>query len=163
MPHEHRIENYRATFGIITCSSTRTRENDESGMKIMELVQGAGHDVLEYAVVDDDSEKIKDAVRRSVLKCDAVIISGGTGITSRDVTVDAVRSISQFEMTGFGHVFAILSYNRIGTSAVMSRSTAFVVDRKPVFCLPGSPEAADLGVRHLILDQIDHIHHELVR
>jgi molybdenum cofactor biosynthesis protein B len=91
------------------------------------------------------------------------VISGGTGLTKNDVTIEAISSISEFEITAFSTIFSLLSYEEIGTSAIMSRSSAFVVDRKPVFCLPGSPKAAELGVKKIVLEQIDHIHHELNR
>lgn len=163
MEGEHRIPDYSARFAVITCSSTRRPENDESGKAIISAVTSAGHTVPVYMVVDDDIAEIQSAVRESLQKCDAVIITGGTGITSRDVTPQAVSSIAEYEMTGFGHLFSQISFREIGPSAVMSRSTAYIVGRKPVFCLPGSPGGSLLGVKEIILRQIDHIIHELRR
>jgi molybdenum cofactor biosynthesis protein B len=161
--HDHRISGFIASFHVITCSSTRTMDNDDSGRGIVNAIREKGHRVSGYQIVDDNVDDIKRAVMAGLESSDAVIITGGTGITSRDVTIEAVRSIADFEMTGFSHVFALISFQRIGASAIMSRSTAFIVGRKPVFCLPGSPAGSMLAVSELILDQIDHIHHELGR
>ena len=161
--HEHRIRDFRASIGVITCSNSRTEETDDSGRRIRELVTEAGHKISGYFVVRDEENLIIATVRELLPQSDAIIISGGTGITVHDVTIDAVSSIAEYELTGFGRVFSFLSYGEIGSSAILSRATAFVVERKPVFCLPGSPQAAALGVSGLILDQIDHFCHELSR
>ena len=161
--HHHEVEKFTGKFGVITCSSSRTEDEDESGKTIMELLENAGHEVVSYDVIMDDRDLIREKVQKFLEECDAIIISGGTGITRYDVTVQAVSSLAEYEMTGFGHVFASLSYQEIGTDAALSRSTAYVVDRKPVFCLPGSPAGARLGVADIILKQISHIHHELNR
>ncbi len=163
MDGDHRIANFSAKFAVITCSSTRKPENDVSGNGIVAEVTKAGHSVPVYAVVNDDVAEIRHAIKEALKKCDAAIITGGTGITSRDVTLEAVSPIAEYEMSGFGHLFSQISFREIGTSAVMSRSTAYIVDRKPVFCLPGSPAGSLLGVREIILKQIDHIIHELRR
>lgn len=163
MDHDHRIKDFHANFSIITCSSTRTKENDDSGRSIVEAVTKAGHIVLNYHVINDDLNVIRKTVEMLIERSDAIIITGGTGITSRDVTIEAVSSIAEYEMTGFSSVFSIISFREIGTSAIMSRATAFIVKRKPVFCLPGSVSGALLAVESIILQQIDHIHHELQR
>ncbi|GGM67349.1 molybdenum cofactor biosynthesis protein B [Thermogymnomonas acidicola] len=160
---EHRISNARFSFGVITASSTRTKETDTSGHRVQEILKAAGHSVGYYEVVKDDIEAIRASVLQAIIGADAVIVTGGTGITSRDVTIEAVSGISRRELTGFAHVFAILSYSRIGTSAALSRSTAFDVAGKPVFCLPGSPGAAALGTEEIIVREIDHFIHELRR
>jgi molybdenum cofactor synthesis domain len=158
--HEHRIENLKARFSVIVCSSTRTKENDTSGQEINSSLKEAGHEVSFYEVVRDDPEMIEESVKRAISKSDVLIISGGTGITSRDVTIETVRSMAEKEIHSFSTVFALLSYQQIGTSAIMSNSSAFLIDRKPVFCLPGSPSGASLGVKGIILKEIDHILHE---
>ncbi len=163
MEGDHRIANFSAKFAVITCSSTRRPENDDSGKGIIAEVTRSGHSVTVYRVVNDDVAEIQNAIKESLAQCDAVIITGGTGITSRDLTPQAVSPLAEYEMTGFGHLFSQISFREIGTSAVMSRSTAYIVGRKPVFCLPGSPGGALLGVREIVLKQIDHIIHELGR
>lgn len=161
--HEHRIENFTAKFGVLVCSSTRDEKTDEAGSRILSLLKDKGHKISHYEVVKDDPETVRRTVSEFLADSDAVIISGGTGITAHDITVDTVSEMADYEMSGFGHLFSILSYREIGTSAIMSRASAFIVSRKPVFCLPGSPAGAELGVRDIILEQIDHIHHELER
>ena len=161
--HQHEPNNFRGSFGVITCSSTRTKADDTSGKAVIKLIKGAGHEVAHYDVIRDDEELIRRTALEFLNGSDAVIISGGTGITKHDVTIQAISGISEYEMSGFSHVFALMSYQEIGTSASLSRSTAFIVNRKPVFCLPGSPAGAALGVEGIILKQIGHIHHELNR
>lgn len=161
--HQHETKDFTGKFGVITCSSTRTQEDDDSGKTIMDLLENSGHEVVSYEVIRDDEKLIRKTVLDFLEDCDAVVISGGTGLTKHDVTVQAVSSISEYEMTGFSHLFAMLSFQEIGSNAALSRATAFVVERKPVFCLPGSPAGASLGVSRIILEQISHIHHELNR
>ncbi len=161
--HEHRIENFKAKFGVLVCSSTRDVKSDEAGSKIISLLKENGHQVSRYEVVKDNADDIRRNVVEFLGDSDAVIISGGTGITKHDVTIETVSGLAEYEMKGFGHVFALLSFQEIGASASLSRASAFVVLRKPVFCLPGSPKGAELGVKEIILKEIDHIHHELNR
>ena len=161
--HEHRIEDFHAKFGVLICSSTRSMENDESGTSIIKLLEKNGHEVSNYEIVKDDEAEIIKMVLEFIKDADAVVISGGTGITLRDVTVEAVARIAEYEMKGFSTIFSMLSFKEIGSSAMLSRASAFVVHRKPVFCLPGNPGGASLGIEELILKEIDHIHHELNR
>ncbi|MCL4438648.1 MAG: molybdopterin-binding protein, partial [Candidatus Thermoplasmatota archaeon] len=104
--HEHRIENLKARFSVIVCSSTRTKENDTSGQEINSSLKEAGHEVSFYEVVRDDPEMIEESVKRAISKSDVLIISGGTGITSRDVTIETVRSMAEKEIHSFSTVFA---------------------------------------------------------
>lgn len=161
--HEHRIEDFKGRFGVLVCSSTRDSKSDEAGSKIISLLKQAGHEISRYEVVKDDVDIIRRNVVEFLDQSDALIISGGTGISRYDVTTEAVGSLAQYELKGFGHVFAYLSYEEIGTSAILSRASAYVVLRKPVFCLPGSPKGAEMGVSRIILKEIDHIYHELNR
>ncbi len=159
--HEHRIPNFLPVFSILVASSSRTKEDDTSGGKLLELLKEKGYGVSSYNVVKDDSELIKSSALEMLQDSDALIISGGTGMSKRDFTIQAIRSISSKEMTGFAHVFSILSFQEIGTPAIMSNATAFVVRDKPVFCLPGSPSGAMAGLEKIILREIDHVVHEL--
>lgn len=161
--NEHRIKNLRINFSVIVCSSTRNKDNDASGAEIRNLLQNAGHAVTFYEVIPDNIDLIMETSLKALELSEALIISGGTGITSHDVTVEALRKISSKEIRGFGITFTMMSYQQIGTSAIMSGSTAFLVGRKPVFCLPGSPSGAALGVEGIILKEIDHIMHEAGR
>lgn len=161
--HDHRISDYHAKFGVIVCSSTRDERTDQAGSIIKSLLAEHGHETVKYSVIKDSVDIIKNTVAEFLKECDSVIISGGTGITRFDVTTEAVSSIAEYEMSGFAHVFAFLSFQEIGSSAILSRASAYIVDRKPVFCLPGSPSAAATGVEKIILREIDHIQHELNR
>lgn len=161
--HDHRIPGLKPSFSILVASSTRKKETDTSGQLLTELIMERGYGVISYEVVTDDPELIKGKVMEFLETSDAVIISGGTGISSRDFTVQAVRSISSKEIAGFSTVFSMVSFDEIGPSAIMSSASAFVVSGKPVFCLPGSPSGAKTGVEKIILPEIDHIIHELNR
>ena len=160
---DHRIENLKVRFSVIVCSSTRTKENDSSGQEIQQAIREAGHEITYYEVLKDDPEAIRSGVTDALKGSDALVISGGTGITSHDITIETVRSMSQKEMHSFSTIFALISYQQIGTSSIMSNSSAFLIDRKPVFCLPGSPSGASLGVRGIVIREIDHILHEAGR
>ena len=159
--HEHRIPGLKPSFSVLVTSSTRDRETDTSGQPLVGLLKEKGYDVAAYDVVDDDADLIRAKVEEFLMKSDALVISGGTGISGRDVTVQAVRSISSKEIGGFAAVFSMLSFNEIGTSAIMSSASAYVVSNKPVFCLPGSPSGARTGVEKIIIPEIDHIIHAL--
>lgn len=159
--HEHRIPGFKPRFSVLVASSSRKKSTDTSGQPLVDFLRGRGYEVAGYDVVTDDPETIKSRVKDFLENSDAVIISGGTGISSRDFTVQAVRSIASKEITGFSTVFSMISYEEIGTSAIMSSASAFVVSNKPVFCLPGSPSGAMTGVEKIILPEIDHMVHEL--
>lgn len=159
--HEHRMPGFKPSFSVLVASSTRTKEDDTSGGPVIELLRSKGYGVAGYEVINDDASLIAEKTKKLLEESDALIISGGTGISKRDFTIDAVRSVSRKEIKGFSSVFSLLSFQEIGTSAIMSSASAFVVDGKPVFCLPGSPSGLMMGVVKIILPEIDHIIHEL--
>lgn len=159
--HDHRIPSLNPKYSVLVVSSTKTEDTDTSGRAIINFLESENKQVVNYGISDDDIAEIRSKVREFLAGSDAVITSGGTGISSRDVTIEAVRGISTREIPGFSAVFSFLSYNEIGVSAIMSGSSAFVVDGKPVFCLPGSPKGALLGTREIVVKELDHIIHEL--
>lgn len=159
--HEHRIPGLKPVFSILVASSTRSKGNDSSGDAIRTILESEGYEVSGYDVVTDDTDAIKKRAEELLSASDALIISGGTGISARDVTIHSIRDAASKEIPGFAHVFSLMSFQEIGTSAIMSGSSAFVVGKKPVFCLPGSPAGARLGVEKIILPEIDHIVYEL--
>ncbi len=161
--HDHISPGEKATFSILTCSSTRVPENDESGKTLQDILYDAGFQVADKKIVKDDLTEIVSVVRKMIEKCDILLITGGTGITKYDVTIEAVRSISEKEMTGFMVQFQILSSKEVGTAAMLSGASGFIVERKAVFCLPGSPKAASLGLKGIIIPEATHIIHELRR
>lgn len=153
-------------FAVFVCSSSRFREwqrkgrvDDPSGDLILELLEGAGHTVVLRGVVPDDGAVIRQSVLNALGMddVDAVITCGGTGVSARDVTVEAVRPLLEKELPGFGELFRRLSYDEIGSAAVVSRALAGVVKGKAVFVLPGGPQAVRLCVERLILPEAPHI------
>jgi molybdenum cofactor biosynthesis protein B len=152
-------------FGLLTVSDTRTAGDDESGRVMRELVLGAGHTVYAAEIVPDDPPAVADRVLSWALdpSCEAVVASGGTGLSARDHTVEAVSGAFDVRIDGFGELFRHLSFDEIGSRAMLTRAVAGVVRGTPVFLLPGSPAAARLGLTRLILPEIAHLVGELRR
>lgn len=149
---------------VITVSDTRTKESDKSGQTMMNLLESAGHVIVDYAIVKDDGESIKNAVLKGCAnpEIDAVLTNGGTGIAMRDVTIETVQSLFDKEISGFGELFRMLSYQEdIGSAALLSRAAAGVVHNKAVFSTPGSTGAVKLAMNRLILPEIAHVVREL--
>jgi molybdopterin adenylyltransferase len=150
-----------AGIAVITISDTRTRSDDKSGDILAERIQSAGHNLADRVIVKDDVRQIRAAVRKLVKRkdVDAVLTTGGTGLTGRDVTIEAIRPLFDKEIEGFGVVFHMVSYAKIKTSTMQSRATAGVVAGKYVFCLPGSPGACRDGWDEILVHQLDYRHH----
>ena len=146
-------------FGLITVSDTRSPEDDVSGRTLSGLAHVAGHRVEETAVVPDDVAAIRGAVRRmlGLPGVDVVILTGGTGFSPRDVTIDAVRPLLDQPVEGFGELFRALSYQQVGAAAMLSRATAGLAGAKAVFLLPRSPKAVSLAMEKLILPETGHL------
>jgi len=144
-------------IAVLTVSDTRTRENDTSGDVIQERLTTAGHKVAARAILRDDVEKLREQLRAWVAdkSVDAVISTGGTGLTKRDVTPEAFEALFTKTIPGFGELFRWLSYGEIGTSTIESRAFAGVADDTLVFCLPGSTGACRTGMDKIILPQLD--------
>ena len=150
---------------IVTISDTRTEETDKSGQLLHELLKEAGHKVT-YEIVKDDKESIQQAVLAGYHKedVDVVLTNGGTGITKRDVTIEAVSALLDKEIVGFGELFRMISYlEDIGSSAMLSRAIGGTIGRKVVFSMPGSSGAVRLAMNKLILPELGHITFELHR
>ncbi|AGK62061.1 molybdopterin adenylyltransferase [Archaeoglobus sulfaticallidus PM70-1] len=160
--HETRLD-FRV--GIVTVSTSRFEkygnlrgidkipEDDGSGREIFEAFKDLATD---YALVADDVEAIKNTVSEMLKECDAVIVNGGTGLNPKDVTIEAIEPLLEKKIDGFGEIFRYLSYKEVGTSAILSRATAGIVNSKAVFCLPGSRNAVELGLR-IIRESLAHI------
>lgn len=150
--------------GIITISDTRTFENDTSGALIRTALLQSGHAVLRYDIVKDDSAQIKAIVQSFEADgCKVIITNGGTGIARRDSTFEAIDSLLEKRLPGFGEIFRMLSYEDIGPGAILSRATAGVYGRSLIFCLPGSSGAVRLALDKLILPELVHLVWETVR
>ena len=146
------------TIAIMTVSDSRTVENDTSGDALVSLLQEAGHKLFEKQIVIDDIYQIRDAVSGWIANTDVnvVITTGGTGITGRDSTPEAVGVLLDKKIDGFGEVFRHLSYEEIGTSTISSRAIAGVANATFLFCLPGSTGACRTGWKKLISHQLDY-------
>ena len=162
--HRHRDSAPdRVRVAVLTISDTRTPETDTGGDTIDELMRGAGHEVVERDIVGDDATRIRtellDLLARSDV--DAVITTGGTGISARDTTYEVVDRMLEKRLDGFGEIFRMLSYEEIGAAAVLSRAVAGAVGDKLVACLPGSRNAVRLAVEKLLVPEIAHVVFEL--
>ena len=148
---------------IITVTSTRSKEDDLSGKAIMALLEAKGHTVAGYNIIKDDIPMIQAQVEGSLNDrgMEAIIINGGTGIGSKDVTIEAVKPFLEKELVGFGELFRHLSYKEIGSPAIMSRALAGVAKGKIIICLPGSTNACKLAMENLILPELGHMVHEI--
>ena len=153
-------------FAVFICSTSRYQSlqkgeefTDASGDSINALLRAAGHVVLFKRIVSDDKDMIEHAVK-SVLDnpgVDAAIFCGGTGITHTDVTIETVSPFFEKSLPGFGEIFRRLSYDKVGSAAVMSRAVAGVARAKALFCIPGSPDAVRVSVELLISTEAGHI------
>ncbi|MBD1995780.1 molybdenum cofactor biosynthesis protein MoaB [Leptolyngbya sp. FACHB-541] len=148
---------------VITVSDTRSPETDRSGQLIQELLQAAGHPLIQYVIVKDEPEQIQQQLKALCLRDDleAVILNGGTGIALRDTTYDAIERLLEKVLPGFGELFRWLSYQEIGSRAIASRAVAGVYRSKLIFSLPGSSGAVKLAVERLILPEIVHLVQQL--
>ena len=162
--HRHREsapEHVR--LAVLTISDTRTPENDTGGDTIEELMRGAGHEIVERRIVRDDAARIRTEIVNLLARpdADAVITTGGTGISARDTTYEVVDRMIEKKLDGFGEIFRALSYDEIGAAAILSRAVAGTVGTKLVACLPGSRNAVRLAVEKLLVPEISHVIFEL--
>ena len=146
------------SVAIITVSDTRTEEDDYSGKSIGEILERAGHKLVRRVIVKDEMSQIQGVLRELIEDegIQAIILNGGTGISTRDLTLEAVSTFEEKVMPGFGELFRALSYQEIGSAAMMSRAAAFVTERKVVFCVPGSEKAVRLATEKLIAPELAH-------
>ncbi|EMA44076.1 MogA/MoaB family molybdenum cofactor biosynthesis protein [Halococcus saccharolyticus] len=169
--HAHGHDFGPIGVGVVTVSTSRTLEDDPAGDAITAAIEDTDHEVATRELVDDDHDGIQGSVDALVGRedVDCVVTTGGTGVTPDDVTIEAVRPLFGKELPGFGELFRALSREEIGTRVVATRATAGVVDRSssgggtedagngvPVFCLPGSEDAARLGV-DIVIEEAPHL------
>ena len=147
-------------IAVMTVSDTRTPEDDRSGNVLAERLQTAGHRLADRNVVKDDLDAIAAQLRAWIANpdVDVVIATGGTGVTGRDVTPEAFQSVFEKEIAGFGEVFRMLSYDKIGTSTIQSRATAGVAGGTYLFAVPGSPGACRDAWDGILASQLDYRH-----
>ena len=144
---------------VLTVSDTRTPETDTSGLLIVEKLTANNHTVIAHAIVPDEVDQIEDTLKAGIddPKTDAIIITGGTGIAPRDVTIEAVEGLITKGIPGFGEIFRALSFEEIGPAAMASRATAGTAGDTLIFATPGSRGAVALAMERLILPEIAHL------
>ena len=150
---------------VLTVSDSRTPETDEGGRMIREMLTGAGHLVVGHGIEKDDPNAVELHVQGQLITPDVqvIITTGGTGITSRDSTYEAIAALLDKRLDGFGELFRVLSFQEIGPAAMMTRACAGTIGRMAVFALPGSEHAVQLAMTRLIVPEIGHIVRELRR
>jgi molybdenum cofactor biosynthesis protein B len=150
---------------VITVSDTRTLETDTGGECVAEMLAGAGHTVRARKIVPDDPDAIAVATREALEAAGvgAVILTGGTGVAPRDVTPESVEPLLERSIPGFGELFRQLSYQDIGSAALLSRATAGLAAGRVVFVIPGSRGAVRLAMEKLILPELGHLVAEAVK
>ena len=166
VPLEHKATSPRVIgCFVLTISDSKTPETDTSGALIRELLTAAGHGVVGHAIVKDEPTQVAAVIREGCgnSAVQAFVLTGGTGVTSRDSTFEAVEALLDKRLTGFGELFRMLSYEEIGAAAMMSRAQAGVVRGRALFSLPGSPNACRLALSKLIIPELGHLLREISR
>ncbi len=150
---------------VITVSDTRTEDTDTGGRAIIDLLTAAGHAIIGHTIVKDDADLLRDAVGRQLANpaVQAIVTTGGTGITSRDCTYETVTAMLWKRLDGFGELFRMLSYQQIGSAAMMSRAVAGTIAGRVVISLPGSEAAVRLAVEKLLVPELGHLIREAGR
>ena len=148
---------------MLTISDTRTETTDKSGDVIVGLLATAGHWIVGRAVVKDDPDAVRHALQAQRHGADVAITTGGTGITSRDSTYEAISGLFDKRLDGFGELFRMLSYGEIGPAAMLTRACAGTMGRMAVFVLPGSEHAVRLAMTKLVVPELGHVVRELMR
>ena len=170
-PHGSPPEQHRATAPtavgcfVLTVSDTRTPDNDTGGQVIRDLLAGGGHTVVGSKIVRDEPADVARVVREACAdpRVQVVILTGGTGITSRDSTFEAVEALLDKRLPGFGELFRVLSYEEVGAAAMLSRAQMGIHARRIVVSLPGSPNACRLALEKLLLPELGHLVREVSR
>ena len=160
-PYLRRVSEFiPVRIAVMTISDTRTLEDDRSGAVLIERLESAGHQLVDRAIVRDDVDVIRDQLRKWIddARVQVVLATGGTGVTARDVTPEALASLVTKPIPGFGELFRWLSYAEIGTSTIQSRAEAGLCGRTLVFALPGSPSACRTAWDKILASQLDARH-----
>ena len=159
---EHRRKAARPiTVSILTVSDTRTLDNDLGGQLIAELIQAAGNCVLNRAIVVDETKQIREAARHMIEAdgCEALLVTGGTGLAARDCTPEAIEPLFDAVIPGYGELFRMLSFAEIGSASMLSRASGGRVGKKVILTMPGSPAGVRLAMEKLIAPEIAHLVH----
>ena len=157
MPIDTSLDFVPINIAVITISDSRTKENDTSGDTLEKRITDAGHKMIKRTIIPDDVSKIKNTLdtMSKEEEIDCIITTGGTGLTGRDTTPEAVKAIASKHIDGFGELFRQVSFEKIGTSAIQSRAVAALINSTYVFCLPGSISACKDGWDEILQYQLD--------
>ncbi len=157
MPIDTSLDFVPINIAVITISDSRTKENDTSGDTLEKRITDAGHTMIKRKIIPDDVSQIKYTLDKmsKEKEIDCIITTGGTGLTGRDTTPEAVNSIASKHIDGFGELFRQVSFEKIGTSAIQSRAVAALINSTYVFCLPGSTGACKDGWDEILQYQLD--------
>jgi molybdenum cofactor biosynthesis protein B len=166
-PHQqHRAESPRhVRCAVITVSDTRTLDTDTGGQAVVDHLTTAGHTVVARQIVPDESEHLRPLVLALVERndLDAILLTGGTGITRRDQTYETIAAMCDKLLPGYGEIFRWLSFQEIGPAAILSRSIGGVIQGKIVLTMPGSPAAVRLAMEKIIVPELGHLVREARR
>jgi molybdenum cofactor biosynthesis protein B len=166
MAYEQHLKSAKeivARCAVVTLSDTRTAETDTSGQLIQKLLREAGHEVAAYHVIRDEAAELEKLLQALLAdeRVDVVLTNGGTGIASRDQTIGVLEKKIEQPLPGCGELFRMLSWQQVGAGAMLSRATGGIARGKPIFAMPGSSKAVELGMTQLVLPQVRHILYEL--
>jgi molybdenum cofactor biosynthesis protein B len=161
--HQKQSQHLIARCAVITLSDTRTPETDTSGKRTVELLQAEGHAIIETRLIPDEPRHLADLLATLLARndIDVIMTNGGTGISRRDQTIDAIQAGLQIPLPGFGELFRMLSWEQVGSGAMLSRATAGIASGKLIFAMPGSTKAVELAMTRLILPELKHLLGEL--
>jgi molybdenum cofactor biosynthesis protein B len=165
-PAEHKADAPETTrCAVITVSDTRTLETDTGGAEVARFLEEAGHQVVQRAIVPDEPGRMQPLLEllRDDDEIDAVLMTGGTGISSRDQTFETVTGLLTKPLPGYGELFRILSYEEIGAAAMLSRATGGLMERTLLLTMPGSRAAVRLAMKKVILPELNHLVREARR
>jgi len=165
-PLEHKATAPRSVgCWVLTISDTKTPETDTSGALIRQLLLNAGHEVVGSTIVRDEPKDVQRVIREAcgTDAVRAVIATGGTGITSRDSTYEAIEALLDKRLPGFGELFRMLSYEEVGAAAMLSRAQLGIHARRIIVSLPGSPNACRLALEKLLIPELPHLIREVSR
>jgi molybdopterin adenylyltransferase len=162
--HEHSAPK-TVRCAVVTISDTRTLETDSGGRTVIQWLERAGHTVATRTIIRDEPDDVRKLLRwfADDPAIDAVLMTGGTGLSSRDQTYETVKSMLTKELPGYGELFRMLSYHEIGPAAILSRAVGGLVDKTLVLTMPGSPAAVQLAMEKIIVFQLGHMVREANR
>ena len=161
--HQKNAEQTVARCAVITLSDTRTSESDKSGQTIQRLLVESGHQVADYSLIPDEPVELSSLLQQHLGSdsVDVILTNGGTGISQRDQTISVIEEILDQPIPGFGELFRMLSWDQIGSGAMLSRAIGGIAKGKLVFAMPGSTKAVELAMTRLILPELKHLLSEI--